>query len=102
MLFLTLPNHGKDSVTTAVDAVCYYRICDPVKSVNSVKNAYRSTQLLAQTTLRNHLGLRTLSEILSERDEISHQIQQSLDEATEPWGVKVRLIESWEGFCNVG
>ena len=47
---------------------------------------------MAQTTLRNHLGLRTLSEILSERDEISHQIQHSLDEATEPWGVKVRLI----------
>ena len=92
----------KDSVTTAVDAVCYYRICDPVKSVNSVKNAYRSTQLLAQTTLRNHLGLRTLSEILSERDEISHQIQHSLDEATEPWGVKVRLIGNWKGFCNIG
>ena len=72
-----------------MDAVCYFRIYDPVLSVNSVENAHRSTQLLAQTTLRNHLGLRTLAEILSERDEIAHNLQSNLDEATDPWGVKV-------------
>ena len=79
----------KDSVTVAVDAVCYFRIRDPVRSVKSVENAHRSTQLLAQTTLRNHLGLRNLAEILSERDEIAHNLQESLDVATDPWGVKV-------------
>lgn len=79
----------KDSVTVAVDAVCYYRISDPVLSVNAVENPHKSTQLLAQTTLRNHLGLRTLAEILSERDEIAHNLQSTLDEATDPWGVKV-------------
>ena len=79
----------KDSVTVAVDAVCYFRISDPVRSVKSVENAHRSTQLLAQTTLRNHLGLRNLAEILSERDEIAHNLQESLDVATDPWGVKV-------------
>ncbi|XP_067946695.1 band 7 protein AGAP004871-like isoform X2 [Watersipora subatra] len=83
----------KDSVTVAVDAVCYFRICNPVLSINSVANAHRSTHLLAQTTLRNHLGLRTLSEILSERDEIAHNLQNSLDEATDPWGVKVERVE---------
>jgi len=83
----------KDSVTVAVDAVTYYRISDPVRSIKSVENAHRSTQLLAQTTLRNHLGLRNLSEILSERDEIAHNLQESLDVATDPWGVKVERVE---------
>ena len=90
----------KDSVTVSVDAVCYFRIYDPVLSVNSVENAHRSTQLLAQTTLRNHLGLRTLAEILSERDEIAHNLQSNLDEATDPWGVKVIIEEDNSNlFC---
>ena len=90
----------KDSVTVSVDAVCYFRIYDPVLSVNSVENAHRSTQLLAQTTLRNHLGLRTLAEILSERDEIAHNLQSNLDEATDPWGVKVIIKEDNSNlFC---
>lgn len=79
-------------MTVAVDAVTYYRISDPVRSIKSVENAHRSTQLLAQTTLRNHLGLRNLSEILSERDEIAHNLQESLDVATDPWGVKVSEV----------
>ncbi|XP_067946777.1 stomatin-like isoform X2 [Watersipora subatra] len=83
----------KDSVTVSVDAVCYFRIYDPVLSVNAVENAHRSAQLLAQTTLRNHLGLRTLAEILSERDEISHNLQANLDEATDRWGIKVERVE---------
>jgi len=62
-------------VTVAVDAVVYYRISNPMISVINVENAARSTQLLAQTTLRNILGTKTLSEILMDRDVISAMMQ---------------------------
>lgn len=65
----------KDSVTVAVDAVVYYRISNPWISVINVENAPRSTQLLAQTTLRNILGTKTLSEILTDRESISGMMQ---------------------------
>ena len=65
----------KDSVTVAVDAVIYFRIYNATMSITNVENAKSSTRLLAQTTLRNVLGTRNLSEILMERDNISHQIQ---------------------------
>lgn len=78
-------------MTVAVDAVVYFRIQSPVLSVTAVENAHRSTQLLAQTTLRNHLGISTLAEILSEREEIAVNLQDTLDKATDPWGVKVSL-----------
>ena len=64
-----------DSVTVAVDAVVYYRISNPRISVVNVENAARSTQLLAQTTLRNILGTKTLSEILTDRESISAMMQ---------------------------
>ena len=64
-----------DSVTVAVDAVVYYRISNPRISVVNVENAARSTQLLAQTTLRNILGTKTLSEILTDRESISSMMQ---------------------------
>uniref|UniRef100_A0A1I8IJL7 PHB domain-containing protein n=1 Tax=Macrostomum lignano TaxID=282301 RepID=A0A1I8IJL7_9PLAT len=83
----------KDSVTVAVDAVVYYRIFNPVISVINVENADRSTRLLAQTTLRNVLGTKNLSEILAEREDISCLMQESLDAATDPWGVKVERVE---------
>lgn len=71
---------SKDSVAVHVDAVVYYRIFDPKISVTNVKDASRATRLLAQTTLRNVLGAHTLSEMLSERDSISNQMQvQFLD-----------------------
>ena len=66
-----------DSVTVAVDAVVYYRISNPRISVVNVENAARSTQLLAQTTLRNILGTKTLSEILTDRESISSMMQVS-------------------------
>ena len=66
---------SKDSVTVAVDAVVYYKIYNATMSITNVENASRSTRLLAQTTLRNVLGTRSLSEILSERETISHSIQ---------------------------
>jgi len=83
----------KDSVTIAVDAVVYYRINNPVVSVCNVENASSSTKLLAQTTLRNFLGTKTLSEILTEREVISQLMQNFLDEGTDPWGVKVERTE---------
>ncbi|KAK7094716.1 mechanosensory protein 2-like [Littorina saxatilis] len=83
----------RDSVTVAVDAVVYYRVSDATSSINNVENAARSTQLLAATTLRNTLGTKNLAEILSDREAISHFMQTSLDEATDPWGIKVERVE---------
>ncbi|KAL7054450.1 hypothetical protein AAHC03_026031 [Spirometra sp. Aus1] len=83
----------KDSVTVAVDAVVYYRIYNPVVAVTNVEDADRSTRLLAATTLRNVLGTRSLSEILAERESISGSMQSMLDDATDPWGVKVERVE---------
>ncbi|CAD5122066.1 DgyrCDS10518 [Dimorphilus gyrociliatus] len=83
----------KDSVTIAVDAVVYYRISNPMISVVNVEDASRSTRLLAQTTLRNILGTKTLSEILTDREIIAHNMQSVLDEGTDPWGVKVERVE---------
>ncbi|KAF7636475.1 PHB domain-containing protein [Meloidogyne graminicola] len=84
---------SKDSVTVAVDAVVYFRISNATISVTNVEDASRSTKLLAQTTLRNILGTKTLAEMLSDREAISLQMQSTLDEATEPWGVKVERVE---------
>ncbi|XP_057289364.1 stomatin-like isoform X1 [Hydractinia symbiolongicarpus] len=83
----------RDSVTVAVDAVVYFRISNPIWSVVNVEDAHRSTKLLAQTTLRNELGTKNLSELLVEREKISHSIQRILDEATDPWGMKVERVE---------
>lgn len=83
----------RDSVTVSVDAVTYFRISSPVDSVCNIEDATRSTKLLAQTTLRNELGTKNLSEVLMERESISRNIQQILDNATDPWGVKVERVE---------
>ena len=66
---------SKDSLTITVDAVCYFRIFDPVISVTNVQNAQHSTRLLAATTLRNILGTRTLQEILQDKESIAHHMQ---------------------------
>lgn len=65
----------KDSVTVSVDGVVYFRVCDPILSVANVNNADQSTRLLAQTTLRNVLGTKSLSEVLADREGISHSMQ---------------------------
>merc|ERR1719245_1148374 len=83
----------KDSVTVSVDAVVYYRVSNATVSVANVENAHHSTRLLAQTTLRNILGTKSLHEILSDRESISNAMQSALDEATEPWGIKVERVE---------
>ncbi|XP_060902944.1 stomatin (EPB72)-like 3a [Labrus mixtus] len=83
----------RDSVTVCVDGVVYFRIHCPISSVANVSNAHSSTRLLAQTTLRNVLGTKNLAELLSDREGISLSMQESLDEATDPWGIKVERVE---------
>ncbi|KAF5895941.1 erythrocyte band 7 integral membrane protein-like, partial [Clarias magur] len=83
----------KDSVTVSVDGVVYFRVDDPICSVANVRNADEATRLLAQTTLRNVLGTKSLSEVLADREGISHNMQSALDEATHPWGIKVERVE---------
>uniref|UniRef100_S4RMQ7 Band 7 domain-containing protein n=1 Tax=Petromyzon marinus TaxID=7757 RepID=S4RMQ7_PETMA len=83
----------RDSVTVAVDAVVYYRVHDATAAVTNVVFADGATRLLAQTALRNVLGTRSLSDIVSEREVIARSMQTSLDEATEPWGIKVQRVE---------
>ncbi|XP_020805728.1 band 7 protein AGAP004871 [Drosophila serrata] len=83
----------KDSVTVTVDAVVYYRISDPLYAVVQVEDYSLSTRLLAATTLRNIVGTRNLSELLTEREILAHHMQATLDEATEPWGVMVERVE---------
>ncbi|XP_034024332.1 stomatin (EPB72)-like 3a [Thalassophryne amazonica] len=83
----------KDSVTVSVDGVVYFRIHCPISSVANVSNAHSSTRLLAQTTLRNVLGTKNLTELLSDREGISLSMQEALDEATDPWGIKVERVE---------
>ncbi|GAB6022501.1 Mechanosensory protein 2, variant 2 [Chamberlinius hualienensis] len=84
---------SKDSVTVAVDAVVYYRVNNATIAISNVEDYGHSTRLLAATTLRNILGTRNLSEMLTERDSISHLVMSILDEATDPWGVKVERVE---------
>merc|ERR1712213_182093 len=83
----------KDSVTVAVDAVVYYKIRDPMAAVCNVQDSAKSTRLLASTTLRNILGTKTLSEILSDREFIAKDILTHLDGATDPWGIEVERVE---------
>lgn len=80
----------KDSASIFVNAVVFYRIFNPYLSVITVTNPMASTSLLAQSTLRSVLGSRTIFEILTERDKIGESLEQILDEATDPWGIKVR------------
>uniref|UniRef100_S4RSR9 Stomatin n=1 Tax=Petromyzon marinus TaxID=7757 RepID=S4RSR9_PETMA len=83
----------KDSVTVSVDGVVYYRVQNAILSVANITNANSATQLLAQTTLRNVLGTKNLAEILSDREEIAHTMQLTLDEATDNWGIKLERVD---------
>lgn len=83
----------KDSVTVTVDAVCFFRILDPVVSVVNVANVQHSTRLLAATTLCNILGTKTLQEILQDKDHLASQMQELIVAATEYWGVTVERVE---------
>ncbi|XP_048836725.1 stomatin-like isoform X2 [Brienomyrus brachyistius] len=83
----------RDSVTVCVDGVVYFRVKCPISSVANVSNVHHSTRLLAQTTLRNVLGTKNLTELLTDRETISNSMQLSLDEVTERWGIKVERVE---------
>ncbi|KAM9049836.1 LOW QUALITY PROTEIN: stomatin-like protein 3 [Megaptera novaeangliae] len=83
----------RDSVTTQVDGVVYYRIYSAVSAVANVNDVHQATFLLAQTTLRNVLGTQTLSQTLAGREEIAHSIQTLLDDATKLWGIQVAQVE---------
>jgi regulator of protease activity HflC (stomatin/prohibitin superfamily) len=82
-----------DNVTVKVDAVMYFRVVNPEDAVVKVENYYRATALIAQTTLRSTIGQSTLDALLAKRDEINQRLQLAVDEATEPWGVKVTMVE---------
>ncbi len=83
----------RDNVTVKVDAVIYFRIMNPEDAVVKVENWFRATALIAQTTLRSTIGQSELDELLAKRDEINKRLQVSIDEATEPWGIKVSMVE---------
>lgn len=82
-----------DNVTVKVNAVCYFRVIDPIAAVINVSNYLLATQQIAQTTLRSVLGQSELDELLAQRDDINRRLQQIIDEQTEPWGVKVSVVE---------
>lgn len=83
----------RDNVTMKVNAVVFFNVMDANKAITRVENYWRATLQIAQTTLRNVLGQSELDEILSKRDQINMKIQQIIDEQTEPWGVKVSVVE---------
>lgn len=82
-----------DNVTVRVNAVVYYRVLDPVSAVIEVEDYNRATWQIAQTTLRNVIGQSDLDQLLSERETVNDSLQQIIDEATEPWGIKVSIVE---------
>ena len=83
----------RDNVPVTVDAVVYFRVVKPEDAVVKVEHFSKATFLLAQTTLRSVIGQHELDELLSQRDRINEQLQQVIDEGTEPWGIKVTLVE---------
>ena len=82
----------RDNVTVDVDAVVYFRITDPQKAVVEVQRYDVATSLLAQTTLRDVLGQRSLDELLSKREELNKSLQTIIDQGTDPWGIKVSAV----------
>lgn len=83
----------RDNVTVRVNAVVYFRVVDPEASVVKVLDHIRATSQIAQTTLRNVLGQSELDELLAQREKLNQQLQQIVDEHTDPWGVKVSTVE---------
>ncbi|PID85187.1 MAG: hypothetical protein CSA11_03545 [Chloroflexi bacterium] len=82
-----------DNVTVKVNAVVYFRVVDPVSAVIKVEDYRRATWQIAQTSLRNVIGQSMMDQILQDREVINEQLQHIIDEATEPWGVKVSIVE---------
>ncbi len=83
----------RDNVTVRVNAVAYFRVLDPNAATVNVADYIRATSQIAQTTLRSVLGQSDLDDLLSEREKINQELQRIIDEQTEPWGVKVSIVE---------
>jgi regulator of protease activity HflC (stomatin/prohibitin superfamily) len=83
----------RDNVSVKVSAVVYFRVIDAPKAVVEVENYLYATSQLAQTTLRSVLGQALLDELLAERDKLNVALQQTIDQHTEPWGIKVSMVE---------
>src|SRR5512136_1938818 len=83
----------RDNVTVKVNAVAYFRVVDPSRSVVAVEDFRRATWQISQTTLRSVLGQSDLDELLIHREEINQKLQRIIDEQTEPWGIKVGIVE---------
>ena len=83
----------KDNVPARVNAVAYFRIIEPKAAIVQIENFMVATSQIAQTTLRSVLGQHLLDELLSERDKINSILQEIIDEATSPWGIKVSIVE---------
>ncbi|MBM4338076.1 MAG: slipin family protein [Deltaproteobacteria bacterium] len=84
----------QDNVSIKVNAVVYFRVIDPNKALTEVENYLYATSQLAQTTLRSVVGQFDLDDLLSRRDKINLQLQEILDKHTDPWGIKVSLVET--------
>jgi regulator of protease activity HflC (stomatin/prohibitin superfamily) len=82
-----------DNVTVRVNAVAYFRVLDPNAAVVNVADYIRATSQIAQTTLRSVLGQSSLDDLLAQREKINQELQQIIDEQTEPWGIKVSVVE---------
>ena len=83
----------RDNVSVKVNAVVYFRVIDPRKAIVEVESYHYATSQLAQTTLRSVLGQVELDDLLSERERLNQQLQQILDQHTDPWGIKVSSVE---------
>lgn len=96
ILTMDVPNQDvitKDNVSIKVNAVVYFRVVEPVNAVLEVEDYMFATSQLAQTTLRSVCGSADLDEILTHRDKINNQVQEILDQLTDPWGIKVTNVE---------
>ena len=85
-----------DNVTVRVDAVVYFRVVDAAQAILKVFDYIKATHLLAQTTLRNVVGESELDELLAHRDRLNEKMQKIVDEGTDPWGIKVSMVETKE------
>ena len=83
----------RDNVSVRVTAVVYFQVVDPMKAILEVETYLFATSQLSQTTLRSVLGQAEMDELLSARDEINHRLQKTIDQHSEPWGVKVAMVE---------
>jgi regulator of protease activity HflC (stomatin/prohibitin superfamily) len=83
----------RDNVSVKVNAIVYFRVVDPQRAIVEVQNYLQATSQLAQTTLRSVLGQAELDDLLAERDKLNAKLQAIIDQHTEPWGIKVSMVE---------